>query len=69
MGFSQGTQDDSNASLPVVGNMDHPLLDSITITNQEVFDVLTTLNESKSCGPDAINPRLLRKELNTFKFN
>ena len=61
MGFSQGTQDDTNASLPVVGNMDHPLLDSITITNQEVFDVLTILNVSKSCGPDSINPRLLKE--------
>ncbi|MEW8185640.1 MAG: reverse transcriptase family protein [Candidatus Thiodiazotropha endolucinida] len=58
---TQSTLDDSNASLPAVGNTDHPLLDSITITNQEVLDVLTTLNVSKSCGPDSINPRLLKE--------
>ena len=58
---TQSTLDDRNASLPAVGNTDHQLLDSITITNQEVVDVLTTLNVSKFCGPDSINPRLLKE--------
>ncbi|MEW8542639.1 MAG: reverse transcriptase family protein, partial [Candidatus Thiodiazotropha sp.] len=58
---AQSTVDDSNAFLPAVGFTDHPLLNSITITNQEVLDVLHSLNISKSCGPDLINPRLLKE--------
>ncbi|MCG7869883.1 MAG: hypothetical protein JAY74_26365 [Candidatus Thiodiazotropha taylori] len=65
---AQSTVDDSNKSLPAVGLIDHPLLNSITITNQEVLDVLQSLNVSKSCGPDLINPRLLKEGAHYLKI-
>ena len=40
--------------------MDHSL-ESITITTQDVSDVLQNLDITKACGPDPISPRLLKE--------
>ena len=35
-------------------------LHSITVSKQEVRDVLESLNVTKACSPDLISPRLLK---------
>ena len=57
---SQSEIDDSSITLP----RDHPQffgenINDITITPQEVFDVLQTLCISKASGPDGINNKIL----------
>ena len=41
----------------------------LTITSEEVFDSLQNLNISKSCGPDLINPRLLKEGAAVLKYS
>ena len=57
---SQSVIDDSNKTLPIPEPVQHTL-ESITITTQDVLDVFLHLDVSKACGPDLINPRLLKK--------
>ena len=57
---AQSNVDDSHASLPP----DQPTsfsLDSINISTEDVRDVLKLLDPGKACGPDLINPRLLKE--------
>ena len=65
---SQSTVDDSNVVLPPIHPLDYPPLEMITITSEEVFDSLQNLNISKSCGPDLINPRLLKEGAAVLKY-
>jgi hypothetical protein len=39
----------------------HDLLENITITEQDVSDILKTLNTKKAYGPDGISPRLIKE--------
>ncbi|MCG8033361.1 MAG: endonuclease/exonuclease/phosphatase family protein, partial [Candidatus Thiodiazotropha taylori] len=57
---SQTTVNDTNKSLPHLDPVQHNL-ESITISIQDVKDVLQHLNISKACGPDLISPRLLKE--------
>ena len=57
---SQSVIGDSNKSLPIPEPVQHTL-ESITITTQDVLDVFLHLDVSKACGPDLINPRLLKE--------
>ena len=57
---SQSVIDDSNKTLPIPEPVQHTL-ESITITTQDVLDVFLHLDVSKACGPDLINPRLLKE--------
>ena len=60
--FASQTQvDDSNKALPYLEPSPYTL-ESITISRQDVEDVLQHLNVSKASGPDLISPRLLKKE-------
>jgi hypothetical protein len=43
---------------PVV---DHDLLENITITEQDVDDVIRGINTNKAYGPDNISPRLVKE--------
>ena len=42
-------------------NPQYDLIDSFTVTFQEVFDSLNGLDSSKASGPDLVNPRLLKE--------
>ena len=55
---SQATIDDDNRPLPQFAPVQQNL-SSISITIQDVKDVLRNLN--KACGPDLISPRLLKE--------
>ena len=57
---SQSAIDDSNKTLPIPEPVQHTL-ESITITTQDVLDVFLYLDVSKVCGPDLINPLLLKE--------
>ena len=57
---SQATLDDDNRPLPQFAPVQHNL-SSISITIQDVKDVLRNLNVNKACGPDLISPRLLKE--------
>ena len=57
---SQATLDDDNRPLPQFASVQHNL-SSISITIQDVKDVLRNLNVNKACGPDLISPRLLKE--------
>ena len=57
---SQATLDDDNRPLPQFAPVQHNL-SSISITIQDVKDVLRNLNVNKECGPDLISPRLLKE--------
>ena len=58
---SQSTIDDTNRTLPPTNPTNYPALESISISDQEIMDVLQSLDVSKSCGPDLINARLLKE--------
>ena len=57
---SQAVVDDTNAQLPPIPDINHSL-EFITITIQDVSDVLQHLDVTKACGPDLISPRLLKE--------
>ena len=58
---SQSTVDDANRTLPPTNPTNYPALESISVSDQEIMDVLQSLDVSKSCGPDLINSRLLKE--------
>ena len=51
----------SQFTLPEPIHPQYDLIDSFTITSQEVFDILNGLDISKSSGPDLVNPRLVKE--------
>lgn len=53
--------DTANARLPQIEPPDNLSLDSINITEKDVFDIIKTLKQSKACGPDNISHTLLRE--------
>ena len=57
---SQTAIDDINKQLPYLPPAQH-VLESIVITDQDVYDVLSHLDATKACGPDLISPRLLKE--------
>ena len=57
---SQATLDDDNRRLPHFTPVQHHLA-SISITIQDVKDVLRNLNVNKASGPDLISPHLLKE--------
>ena len=57
---SQSTVDDTNRTLPQTNPTNYPALESISISDQEIMDVLQSLDVSKFCGPDLINSLLLK---------
>ena len=59
----QSNVDDSNASLPPF-EPPRSNLDNITITNEDVLDVLKLLNTSKASGPDFVHAKLLKEGAN-----
>ena len=63
---SQSVVDDTNTQLPPIPHMDHSL-ESITITTQDVSDVLQHLDITKACGSDSISPRLLKEGCQSWK--
>ena len=40
---------------------EYPLLEMVSISSQDVHDILRNLNITKAPGPDLINPRLLKE--------
>ena len=52
--------DDSHASLPLF-EPSISSLESVEISDTDVEDVLNLLDKNKACGPDLINPRLLKE--------
>ena len=57
---SQSVVDDTYTPLPPIPHMDHSL-EFITITTQNVSDVLQHLGITKACGPYSISPLLLNE--------
>ena len=57
---SQSVVDDTNTQLPPIPLIDNSL-ESITITTQDVSDVLQHLDITEACGPDSFSPRLLKE--------
>ena len=64
---SQSLIDDSNNILPDL-NPIREQLDNIVLVESEVEDILKVLNPSKSCGPDLVNPRLLKSSANIINY-
>ncbi len=59
---NNATIDDTGKELPVVDiPLDIPTIEHIDITLTDVRDQLSTLNPSKSYGPDGVGPRLLKE--------
>ena len=61
------TLDESMASLPQVNESQIPTIDSISVAENEVLDLLKCIDTSKATGPDGISPLLL-KELATVIY-
>ncbi len=53
--------DTQSPPLPDLPDLRHLPMDSITISPDEVLDVLKAVPIGKACGPDAINNRILRE--------
>ena len=65
---SQTTVNDTNKILPPENRVTAAFLDNIHITPDTVNDILKPPNTSKSCGPDLVNPRLLREASNEISL-
>ena len=63
---SQSVINDENKNLPQENLATAAVLDNINITSDTVDDILKSLNITKSCGPDLVNPRLLREASNVI---
>ena len=59
--LEQSKVDSSSASLPEITDSPVSSLDSITISETEVLDVLLSLDTSKASGPDGISAKLLKE--------
>ena len=58
--LSHSNVDDLNAELP--DDQEFPQgIDTIAATEQEVYDLIRSVDPSKATGPDGINPRLLKE--------
>jgi hypothetical protein len=55
--LSHSNIDTSNAHLPAGDDIEEKLV-SITVTEQEVYDILKSLDTSKATGPDGVSPKL-----------
>ena len=53
--------DDSDKQLPPFQNLDHPIMDEIHVSPEEVDDILSILDTSKAYGPDEVSPKLLKE--------
>ena len=53
--FVSQSQINDTTTLPEPINPQYDLIDSFTITSQEVFDILNGLDISKASGPDLVN--------------
>ncbi|MCG7878110.1 MAG: hypothetical protein N0C90_17515, partial [Candidatus Thiodiazotropha endolucinida] len=51
---------DENVQLPVFQKVTDSTLDTITISESEVKDILSTLNVNKASGPDLISHKMLK---------
>ena len=49
------------APLPNLPPLDHTPLENIIVTEQDVKDILSTINPNKAYGPDGISPRLIKE--------
>ena len=58
---SQAVVNDNNKLLPLQAFTYNSRLNSISISQQDVRDVLNNINVTKACGPDLISPRLLNE--------
>ncbi|MEW8546463.1 MAG: reverse transcriptase family protein, partial [Candidatus Thiodiazotropha sp.] len=59
--ISQSQLNDSGVTLPDLILPPYQLLESITISPQDVLDILKSLDITKASGPDQINPQLLKE--------
>ena len=57
----QSTLNDKHASLPEFEPPNHPTLESIRITEQDVKDAISVLQCNKASGPDQVSPKLIKK--------
>ncbi|MEW8546207.1 MAG: reverse transcriptase family protein, partial [Candidatus Thiodiazotropha sp.] len=60
----QATIDDSYATLPNFVTPDHPFLESIYISDEDVKDSISLLKPNKAPGPDTISPKLIKEGAN-----
>lgn len=67
---NQSNIDDSSATLPNTSNNNasNHLYTEIILSDDEVKNVLLSLDTSKATGPDLINPRLLKEAASIFSF-
>ena len=61
-------QADLNDSVPDITDILINGLEQITITENEVGDIMKILDTSKTIGPDLLNPRLLKETASMFKY-
>ena len=59
--ISQTQINDTTTTLIEPIHPQYDLIDSFTITTQEVFDILNGLDISTASGPDLVNTRLLKE--------
>jgi hypothetical protein len=62
--IAQTKIDDTNVSLPRFTSLCDRSFDQIDVTPAEVTEILASLDITKSCSPDLINPRLLYEAAN-----
>ena len=64
----QADLNDSENSVPDITDILTNGLEQITITENEVEDILKILDTSKAIGPDLIKPRLLKEAASMLKY-
>ena len=66
--FCKQTNLDEQTAPPELTDIQTDGLEQILITENEVEDILKTLDVSKATGPDMINPRLLKEAASILKY-
>jgi hypothetical protein len=66
--FKQADLNDSENSVPDITDILINGLEQITITENEVEDILKIFDTSKAIGPDLLNPRLLKEAASILKY-
>ena len=64
----QADLNDSESSVPDITDILINGLEQITVTENEVGDILNILDTSKAIGPDLLNPRLLKEAASILKY-
>ena len=58
--YASNNNNGVSSAVPDTGEYKNMFLSNIFFTESDVFNVLSSLDDSKACGPDGVSPAVLK---------